>query len=111
MLRVLVCQHEMIGLRYAARLAGVHPHSAELVLAKMVEEKLVKCRRSSSSKMYELNRAHDAVPILDAVFSAASLVAIKEKSKSLQGRGRSLLPFINEAGQMLACSRKDPNVA
>ncbi len=110
-LRVLNELKEGAGLRQAARLANVHPHSAELVLAKLLHEGLVKSRHAGNRTVYALNRAHEDVPLLEAVFKAATNTSILAKSKSLQEKGKSILPFINSASRMLTRARRDIHVA
>ncbi len=109
-LRVLCCQSRGIGLRKTARLAGVHPHSAELVLNSLQEEKLARSKRVGNRRLFELNRGHEDFPLLQAVFEAAARAAIKKQSETLNARAASVLPFIREASKMLKRAKRDLNV-
>jgi len=111
LLRVLVCQPGAVGLRPAARLAGIHPHSAELALAGLIGDKLVKRRTGSAGPAYELNRRHADLPVLEAVFAAAAQAGIAARRPSLQLRARRILPFIRQATRMLAHARETRHVA
>lgn len=102
---MLVCHPGAVGLRQAARLAEVHPHSAELVLVGLVREKLVKRERTAARTWYELDRDHADVPVLDAMFTAAARTLVGVHSRSLQERGKRILPFIGQAARMLARAR------
>jgi len=110
-LRALVCQPGSAGLRQVARIAGVHPHSAELALAGLIRERLVKRERTPSRVLYTLIREHADVPVLEAVFTAAAQVSIKARSRSLNERARAILPLVRQATRMLACARESRRVA
>ena len=110
-LRTLMCQPGSVGLRQVARLAGVHPHSAELALAGLVREGLVRRRRTSSRALYGLNRSHADIAVLDAVFLAAARAVTCERNRSLGKRARSILPFIRQATRMLTHARENRHVA
>ena len=110
-LRALACQPDAVGLRQAARIAGVLPHSAELALAGLVREKLVRRKRSSTRVLYRLNRDHADIPMLEAVFAAAAQGCIQAQSRLLDERARTILPFIREAGRMLTRARRTRHVA
>ena len=110
-LRALLWQPGSVGLRQVARLAGVHPHSAEVALAGLVRERLVRRRRASSRTRYELNRTHADVTVLEATFLAAARAVISARSRSLDERARSILPFIRQATQMLTHARETRHVA
>lgn len=62
----------------------------------------MKYRRTPTRTWYELDRDHADVPVLDAMFTAAALALIGVRSRSLQERGKRILPFIEQAGRMLA---------
>jgi hypothetical protein len=94
-----------------ARIAGVHPHSAELALAGLIRERLVKRERTPSRVLYTLIREHADVPVLEAVFTAAAQVSIKARSRSLNERARAILPLVRQATRMLACARESRRVA
>lgn len=108
-LRALVCQPDMVGLRQVARIAGVHPHSAELALAGMVKEDLVRRTRTPTRALYKLNRNHADVPVLEAVFLAAARAVTIERSRTLAERSMSILPFIGQANRMIANARRSRN--
>lgn len=110
LLRALVYQPEPIGLRNAARLAGVHPHSAEGALAELGRQGLVRRDSSTLHPLYELVRSRDEVPMLEAVFAAAAQGYIRERSRALNERAKSILPFIRQGGAMIARSRRPPRV-
>ena len=110
-LRALMCQPAPIGLRHAARIAAIHPHSAELALAGLARDRLVRRERSDHRIRYALNRDHEAMPVLEAVFAAAARALIRARSRSLGARARGILPFIEQAQRMLACARANRHVA
>ncbi len=58
-LRALYYQPEPVGLRYLARIADIHPHSAELALAALAHEQLVIYGKVGRRKLYELNMRHE----------------------------------------------------
>ena len=109
-LRALSHQPASVGLRQVARIAGIHPHSAELALAGLVHEKLVRRMRTSTHALYTLNRNHADVAVLDAVFAAAAQGFIHARSRTLSKRARSILPFIDKATRMIAHARKSRHV-
>lgn len=110
-LRALVYQPKPVGLRQVARIAAVHPHTAELCLATLIDEGLVKCMRHTGRPSFELIRTHEDAPILVAVFTAAATGFIKTRSRTLDGRARSLLPFIKQASRMISRARESRHVA
>lgn len=110
-LRVLVYQSGPVGLRQAARLAGIHPHSAEVALSALVRTGLVKHRRSPHRARYELVRNHADAAVLEAVFLAATRCSIAAQRRTLDERARQLLPFIEQAVIMIARSRECHHVA
>jgi len=105
-LRVLAYQPEPIGLRHLARLAGVHPHSAEVALVSLVREKLVKRSRQRKRPLYRLAQGQPDVSVLRAVFRAAEREITRARSRALEKRARSILPFIREATMMFANAGK-----
>jgi len=109
-LRVLTCQPGSVGLRHVARIARIHPRSAELALKTLVSEKLVRCKRTATRTLYEMNRGHPDMPILEAVFEAAARAAISKRSSVLQERARAILPFVEEASRMLGRARRHRHV-
>ena len=110
-LRTLAYQPEPVGLRQAARIAGVLPRSAELALAGLVKEKLVTRKRSATRMLYRLNQDHADVPVLEAVFAAAAQGFIRAQNRLLGERTTAILPFIREASRMVARARRTRNVA
>ncbi len=110
-LRVLWYQSAPVGLRALARIAGVLPRSAELALDALVDEKRVTRTRDASGPCYALNRRHPDVELLDAVFMAAARATIARRSHTLEKRAARLLPFIREAGRMVALARSARHVA
>ena len=110
-LRVLTCQPHPLGLRHLARRAGIHPRSAELALKSLVNETLVNRTQTDTRALYEMNRSHPDVPVIEAVFAAAAHAAIRQRNASLQAKARRILPFIDEATRMLASARGGPHVA
>ena len=105
-LRVLWCQTGPLGLRQVARLAGVHPRSAELALEGLVVERRVAHRKTPRRSLYRLNRRHPEVSLLDAVFDASNQARWASGRSTLDRRGRSILPFVEEAGALLGHARK-----
>lgn len=101
LLRVLVHCPGPVGLRHAAGLAGVRARSAELALRALVEEGIVR-RRQAGGPLYELNRSHPDIAVLEAVFEAARCAELKRRTAALQERAAAILPFIAEANRMLA---------
>jgi DNA-binding IscR family transcriptional regulator len=110
-LRVLVLQPGPVSLRQAARLAGVHPRSAQLVFAGLRREGLVSQHRSANRLLYALNRNHWDVPILDAVFAAAARAQVRTQNAALQDRARHILPFVRQAAQLVNRGRGARHVA
>ena len=105
-LRALMCQPGPVGLRQVARIAGVHPHSAEVALAGLVRERLVKRRRTATRALYQLNTSHADFAVLEAVFLAAARAVTSARSRLLDERAKSILPFIRQANRMLARARE-----
>lgn len=110
-LRTLYYQPEPVGLRYLARIAGVHPHSAELALEKLIHEALVLCDRIDLRKLYELNVKHVDTVILTSIFDASEHVSIKLRNNNLNKRAACILPFVAEASCMISHARRYKNVA
>ena len=104
-LRVLAHQPAPIGLRHLARLAGVHPHSAEVALKSLLDDKLVKRKQAMGRPVYVLDATRPDTALLRAVFDAAEREQIRIRNRALQDRARSILPFINEATRMLDRAR------
>lgn len=105
-LRVLNEVSTGVGIRQLARLAGVHPHSVERVLKKLIEEDLVMLRHPGTRCCYTLNTEHEDALIISAALEAGNAAAIARKAESLHTRAGSLLPFINEASRMLSKLRR-----
>ena len=109
-LRVLTCQPGPLGLRPTARVAGIHPRSAELALRDLVREQLVRSRPTAAGPVYEINRRHPDTPVLEAVFDAAARAAVHQRRASLQRKARAILPFVDEADRMLSRARDHRHV-
>lgn len=109
-LRTLLCQPRPVGLRPLARIAGVHPHSAEVALRTLIAEELVVRTVVGKRPMYEMNRRHPDVDVLRAVSDAAALALIRQRRSALQLRARAILPFIREAERMLVHARSHRRV-
>lgn len=105
-LRVLSEMKEGAGVREIARLAGVYPRSAQLTLAGLVDEKLVKRRTARKRTLYLLNPEHNNTALLEKIFREVSDDSIRARSRTLQERGRSILPFIDDAISMLRHAKK-----
>lgn len=110
-LRSLAFQPGSVGLRQVARIAGIHPHSAELALAALGQQGLVRRKRSSTRPLYSLDRSHVDFAVLEAVFAASARAFIQARSRTLNQRARSILPFVNEASRMIHRARKTRHVA
>jgi DNA-binding transcriptional ArsR family regulator len=110
LLRVLAYQPGPVGLRPAARLAGIHPRSAELALRALVDEGMVLRRQAGRRPVYEWNPDHPDSPVLRSVFDAAAQARILQRAGTLRERARSILPFIEEASRMLTYARRDRHV-
>lgn len=106
LLQVLFAQPGALGLRQAARLAGVHPHSAELALRDLMAEGVVRTVRAGATPLYEANTSCPQAAILQAVFEAAAQTVIRQRSPGLSARARTLLPLFTEASRMLAKARQ-----
>lgn len=111
MLRTLVYMHEPVGLRQVARIAGVHPHTAELVLADLVQEGMATRCRTASRSLFALVRGRDDVAVLEAVFKAADEMAAKLRSKRLSVRAVGILPFIQDATRLIRKAKESRHVA
>ena len=110
-LRVLVNLPGPVGLREAARLARIHPHSADVALAALGRAELVKHRRSTGRAHYELVRDHEDVAVLEAVFTAAANGFIAARCKTLNQRARQLFPFFKQARTMITRAKANHHVA
>ena len=110
-LRALMHQPGPVGLRQLARIAGVHPHSAELALAGLIRDRLVRRRRSVAGPLYDLNRNHADIAVLGAVFLAGAQAVTTARSRLLDKRAKSLLPFFRQATRLLAHARGTRHVA
>jgi hypothetical protein len=110
-LRALHYQHDAVGLRHVARLAGVHPHSAERMLKALVDEGVVVRSRTRTRTWFQPNHDHADWRILSPVFEAADRATRELQAESLTGRAKTILPFVEEAGAMLKKARKRTHVA
>ena len=111
MLRALYYQAKPVGLRSLARLAEVHPHSAERMLKELVKEGVVRRSITGSRAMYRKNTAHHDWYTLKAVFTAADESVRKVRAGQLNERAKNLLPFMEEAHAMLKEARGSQHVA
>lgn len=105
-LRALVNQPEPVGLRYLARLGGVHPHSAERALAGLVKEGLATRTKRGDRPLYAINPDNAEAGILKVVFDAAARAESRVRAANLAERARTLLPFIEETLRLIARARR-----
>ena len=110
-LRALAHLPEPVGVRLLARIAEIHPHSAERALAALVREGVVRRDRAGGWARYALNRRHSAAAMLEAVFAAAEQETIRMRCRSLRSRARGILPCIRQATRMLVRARGNRHVA
>ncbi len=110
-LRALVYQPGPVGLRQVARIAGVHPHSAERALASLIREGLVKRRTVGNGVRYNLERGHEAAQVLESVFTVAVNGFTQVRCRTLSERSKSILPFIAQARRMITRARESRHVA
>ncbi len=110
LLRALYYQHEAVGLRQLARLAGVHPHSAERMLKELAREGVVLKNQTRTRTLFERNCDHADWQILESVFDAADRAARKIGASRLKERARAILPFLDEAGDMLKKAKRSTHV-
>lgn len=106
LLRALYYQHDAVGLRQLARLAGVHPHSAERMLKDLVKEGVVVRNQSHNRTLFRRNRDHADWLILSSVFDAADRAGRRLRSVERNDRAQAVLQFIEEAGAMLKKARR-----
>lgn len=108
LLRVLCYQPDGMALRALGRTAGLGVRSVELALDSLVRDKLVKRSRAGNRVVFSLDRTDVRFPVLNAVFKAAMIEGIRADSSKLNDRARVVLPFIEEAKNMLnnAVSKK-----
>jgi hypothetical protein len=104
-LRALYYQPDAASLRQLARLADVHPHTAELVLRGLVSERLVVRRTSASRVFYTKDTRHSHWLVIGRVCDGADS-ALRQLKRPLHDRqARTLLPFIEQTTTMLAKAR------
>ena len=111
LLRALYYQHDAVGLRQLARLAGVHPHSAERMLKDLIKEAVVLRNQSHNRTLFQRNRDHADWCILSSVFDAADRASRELHAADLSERAQRILPFVEEAGDMLKKARRRIRVA
>ena len=111
LLHALYYQHDAVGLRQLARLAGVHPHSAERMLKELVKEAVVLRNQSHNRTLFRRNRDHADWLILSSVFDAADRAERRLRSVERNDRAQAVLSFIEEAGAMLKKARRRIHVA
>ena len=104
-LRALHHQPGPLSLRQLARLADIRVRSAELALDSLVNEKLVGRRRTQNRVFYAMDLSHPSAAVLDAVFDAAALAAIRANRRALDERAKRILPFLRQARRMLSHAR------
>jgi len=104
-IRDLYYQPDTTSLRQLARLADVHPHTAELVLRGLVTERLVVRRRSASRVFYTKNVRHSDWLVIGRVCDGADSALRQMKRPQYNQQARTLLPFIEETTKMLAKAR------
>ena len=109
-LRVLARLPEPVGVRLLARIAEIHPHSAERALAALVREGVVRRNRVGGCARYALNRRHSAAAMLEAVFAAAEQETIRMRCRSLRSRARGILSCIRQGARMVARARESRHV-
>jgi DNA-binding transcriptional regulator YhcF (GntR family) len=110
-LRALMYQPGPVGLRQVARIAGVHPHSAEVALAALARDGVVKCKRTAGRFSCQWVHRHDDSVVLEAVFTAAAHGFIERRSRTLEARAKTLLPFIKITTRMINRARGTRHVA
>lgn len=110
-LRALVYQPGPVGLRQVARIAGVHPHSAERALASLIREGLVKRRTARNGVRYELERGHEVAQVMESVLAVAANGFTQVRCRTLTERSKSILPFITQARRMIIRARESRHVA
>lgn len=111
LLRALYRQAKPVGLRQLARLADVHPHSAERMLKSLVEEGVVLRERMGARILFRKQASHPDWSTLAAVFDAAERSQREYYAGRLNARAQTILPFIEEAGAMLKRARSSAGVA
>lgn len=111
LLHALYFQQGMVGLRQLARLADVHPHSAERMLKDLVKEGVVVRSQKGVRRLFQRNDVHTDWCILSPVFDAADRATRTLRAAELNERARAILPFVKEAGDMLSKARRRVRVA
>lgn len=110
-LRTLIHLAEPTGIRQVARIAGVHPHTAELVLGDLVQEGLATRRKSGRNVAFTLVRHHPGIVVLESAFKAADDAMAGTNSVKLSERAARILPFIRESTRMINRAREQRHVA
>lgn len=111
LLRALYYLPDAVGLRQLARLADVHPHSAERMLKELVDEGVVLRKKTSSRTMFTRSNDHSDWCVLEPVFDAAERSIRALNAPRLNRRAQAILPFLEEAGSMLKKARRSIRVA
>lgn len=104
-LNVLAFQPDSISLRQTARIARIHPYSAERALAALVNEGVVQRQRSGNTCLHALHPTDPSAAMVRAAIKAAADAAISARSHEWQSRARQILPFMHEAAAMLRKAR------
>jgi hypothetical protein len=110
-LRVLFYAHHAVSLRQLARLAEVHPHSAEIVMNDLLREKLVRRRKTSARCFYWKDPGNPDWLVIDGICRGAEQARLAAKRPDLNKRAQFILPFIEEAGAMLFKARRSRRVS
>jgi len=109
-LHVLFYAHTAVSLRQLARLADVHPHSAEMVMDDLLKDHLVKRRKTSARCFFWKDSDNPDWLIIGGVCRGAEQAHQLSKQPALNKRALLILPFIEEAGSMLFKARKNRRV-
>lgn len=105
-LRVLHHQTRPVSLRFLADMAGVHPHSAERVIASMHKEGLISRHRKGNRLQIMKRPVHADWTVLTEAFNAADRVYASRKLPDLNRRAKIILPFIAEASLMIKRAKR-----
>ena len=105
-LRALHFLHDPVGLRQLARLAGVHPHSAERMLRDLVKERVVTRKKKGSRVLFSRNQEHPDWYVLGAVIRASDKALRDLQRPRLNERAQATVSFVEEAGGMMTQARR-----
>lgn len=110
-LDVLSWQPEPVGLRFAARMAGIHTRSAEMALTALVREGLVERLSAARGPRYALNAAHPDASVVVAAFAAVARMRVVQTSRRIAPRALALLPALRSSSQLAKRARKATHAA